>query len=89
VGAGQGLFVIGPVRRFGALIQAQDDVRPQLLLDGDGLLWSEAMERAVEVGAKGDAIGIHLPQPREAEHLKAAAVGEQWPIPAHEVVQAA
>ena len=44
---------------------------------------------AVEVRAKSDALVRHPAQTAEAEHLKAAGIGEDRPGPGHEIVQAA
>ena len=44
---------------------------------------------AVEMGAELDAVLLYLPALREAEHLVAAAVGEDRLVPANEFVEAA
>ncbi len=72
MGAFQSLDVVIVVQRFRALIEAQDDVRPQFLLDLDDPLWSEEVLGAVQVGTKGHARHVHRPQAGQTEDLEAA-----------------
>ncbi len=89
VGAGQGGDVVRVVVRIGALVEADDDVGPQVLLDGDGFFRRETMGRTVQVGAEGDAVGVDLASLGEAEDLETAGIGEDGAVPGHESVQAA
>ena len=67
------------VRR--AVVEGHDDVRAELMLDVDGELRREKVRGAVDVGLEGDAVVGDLAQVAEAEHLKAAGVGEHRAIP--------
>ncbi len=72
VGALQRLDVVIIVQRFRALIEAQNDVRPQFLLDVNDLLRGKEVLGAVQVGAEGHARRVHSPQVGQAEDLEAA-----------------
>ena len=50
---------------------------------------AEAVERAVEVRLERHAVGVDLARVAQAEHLEAAAVGQNGAIPGHEAVQPA
>ena len=47
------------------------------------------MRRAIQVRAEAYAFFFHLAQLAQAEDLETAGVGEQGPVPAHELVQPA
>ena len=72
-----------------ALVEHHRDVRAEPGLDVDGPLGRELMPRAVEVRLELGAVLADDPPLGEAEHLKAAAVGEHRAIPADESMQAA
>ena len=79
--AAEGFLVVAPVVRTGALVERHDDVGPELLLKGNRLLGGEAAHRAVQVGAEGDPLVIHLASGSQREDLEAARVGEDRPGP--------
>ena len=76
-------------RVLGALVEGHDDVGAQPDLGRDGALRAEEVRRAVEVRAKRHALFRHLAQIAEAEYLEAAGVGEDGPVPRHELLHAA
>ena len=59
------------------------------MLVGDGGFRGEEVPAAVDVGLEGDAFVSDAAQRTHAESLVAAAVGQDRPVPAHEIVQAA
>ena len=72
-----------------ALVEHHRDVRTEAGLDVGGALGRQQMARAVEVRLE---LGAFFPDDAalgQAEHLEAAAVGEDRPRPADERVQAA
>ena len=71
------------------LIEAHDEVGPQGLLLRHRPLRAEHVLRAVVDGAEGHPAVVDLCRVAQAEHLVAAAVGEDGPVPLHERVQAA
>ena len=75
--------------RAGTFVQHHRDIRAQIGLDLNGALGRQEIRGAVEMGAELDAVLIYLPALGEAEHLVAAAVGEDGLVPANEPVQAA
>ena len=89
VRACQGSFVVGPIERLRAFIQAHDDVGAQVFLAGDGALRREAVQAAVDVRAERHAVGVNFSHLCQTEDLEAARVGQHRPWPAHEAVQAA
>ena len=62
---------------------------PSAGLDGHCLLGPEEQQRAVQVRAELDAVRLDLADGRQAEHLEAAAVGQDRPRPIDEPVQPA
>jgi hypothetical protein len=66
-----------------------DDVGAERLLHLDGDLGRKKMRRAVDGRTELDAGLGDLSELREAEHLEAAGVGEDRPVPAHEAMQSA
>lgn len=82
-------FGVGVVVGIGALVERHDDVRAEVLLNGNGLLGGEAMRRAVNVTLERHAVIVDLAGLRQREDLKAARVGEHRTRPLHEPVQAA
>ena len=90
VGALHGRPGVGLVGlRWRALVEGHDDVGTQLLLDLDGSLRREAVERAVDVRLEDRALLVQATQVPQAKDLEAAAVGEDRVRPAHEAVQPA
>ena len=54
-----------------------------------GPLGAELQPAAVDVRSKNRRLIVHSPRRREAVDLVAAAVGEDWPVPAHETMKPA
>ena len=70
-----------------ALVQHHRDVRAETCLDVRGPLRREQIARAVQVGSKiGPLLGDGTPV-GQTEHLVAAAVGQDWPIPTDEPME--
>eukprot|EP00968_Pinguiococcus_pyrenoidosus_P014140 scaffold1282_cov251-Pinguiococcus_pyrenoidosus.AAC.53 len=87
-----GLFEARLVVADGAhhVVQLHDDVRPDVVLVADGVLRPQLHLRAGVVGApERHALLVHAHEVAEADHLEAAAVREQVPLPMHEAVEAA
>ena len=76
-------------RQLHANVEHHRDVDPERFLKRDHVLGREAMFAAVEVRAERHAVVIEIAARFQTEHLKAAAVGEDRPVPGHEPVQAA
>src|SRR5206468_11503260 len=71
------------------LVEHHGDVGSEPRLNVDDALRTEEMRRAVEMRAKACAVFVDRPARGEAEHLIAAAVGEDRPIPGHEAMKSA
>ena len=84
-----GEFCISVIVGIGTFVESHDDVRAEILLNGDGLFGREAMRRAVNVTLEGHTLIVNLAGLRKREDLKAARVGEHGTLPLHELVQAA
>ena len=78
------IVVIG-IRAF---VEGHDDIRAQVLLNGNGLLRREAMRRAVNVTLEGHTVIIDLAGLRQREDLEAARIGQHGTGPLHELMQA-
>ncbi len=83
-----------PGDRFGgrvrsALVEDHHDVRIEHLLDVHALLGTEEHLAAVDRCGEGHAGFRDLALVRQREHLEAARVGQDRPVPAREAVQAA
>jgi hypothetical protein len=76
----------GPRR---ALVDHHRDVGAEVGLDCHHLARAEEQARAVEMRLERHAVLADFAQLREAEDLKAAAVGQDRSVPPHEAVQAA
>ena len=87
VRSGQRLRIGVPVVGLRALIERHDDIGAQILLDLNGLLRRDAVDRAIQVGAKGDATLIHCALIRKREKLKPSRVGQYRLRPGHESMQ--
>ncbi len=72
-----------------ALVKTHGDVGAKILLDGDGAFGRKFEEAAVDVRAKDGGVVGDLARGREAIDLKAAAVGEDRAVPAHEAMEPA
>ena len=82
-----GFFLLGG--KLDALVELHLDVGTEQTLDVDGALGRQHVARAVDVRLEAHALLAHLADARQRHDLKAAAIGEDGPVPAHEVVQAA
>ena len=71
------------------LVERHRHVRAEQRLDLHRPLRREPLHRSVEVRGERHAVVVHAPQVGEAEHLEAAGVGEDRPVPAHEPMQTA
>ena len=77
-------------RRIGrALVEDHHDVRIERALHRHRHFGRQQQPVAVDRRGERDAVLADLAQRAEAEHLEAARVGEDRPLPAHEPVQAA
>ena len=72
---------------FHALVKGHGNVGPQVGLDLHALLRPHKDPPAVDVGGEGHPLLPDLPPAGQGEHLKAAAVGEDGAIPAHELMK--
>ena len=88
MGAAERLAHVVVIVGRGALVEHHDDVGPQIFLDGDAAFRGEAVVGAVEVALEGNAVGVDGARIAQAEHLEAAAVGQDGAGPVHEPVQA-
>ena len=78
------------VGRMGqALVEHHRHVRAELRLDVRGLFRRQKVRGAVEVRLEARALLVNRAARRKAEHLVAAAVGENRPRPADEAVKSA
>ena len=80
---------LGRVGQRHHVIQHHGHVAAQRLLDGDGPLRRNLQQPAVDVRAEHGLLVGHPGDPRQAEELKTAAIGEDRAVPAHETVQPA
>ena len=85
-GAGRALAIGGI---FDALVENHGDVRTERLLNLDRFFRRKKMFGAVQVRAENHAFVRDFAQIGEAEHLKAARIGEDRSRPGHEAMQAA
>ena len=85
-GAGGVVVLAGPGR---ALVKRHDNVGPNHPLNVHHALGRKQMLAAVHVRAELHALFLNLPGVAERVHLVAARVGENGPVPAVELVQAA
>ena len=72
---------------FHAFVKGHGDVAAQIALDTHTLLRTHEDAVSVQVAGKRHALLLDLSQPCQREHLKAAAVGEDGAIPAHELMK--
>ena len=84
-----GFFDIGMIVRVGTFIECHDDVGAEIFLNGNRLLWCEAVCRPIDVTFEGHAILVDLAGLCQREDLKAARVGQHGTMPLHELVQTA
>ena len=75
------------VRR--AIIEDHRNVRAEDTLNLHRFLRAEEEQRAIKVRTKLNAMRLDLPDLREAEHLEAAAVGEDGLLPVDEIMKPA
>ena len=68
-------------------IKGHGNGRAQICLDLHTLLRAHENAVTVQMGGKGHALLSDLAQLCQTEHLKSAAVGQDRPIPAGELVQ--
>lgn len=81
----------GVVDRAGmrhALVEHHRDVRAELRLDVCDALGRERVQRTVEVRSEVGTLFVDRTTGGQAEHLKAAAIGKDGPLPSHEAVEA-
>ena len=78
---------VGFVRR--RFVKGHDDVRTQRHLDFHRFFGRQEMRRTVQVRLKRHALLRNFGEFVEAEHLEAAAVGQNGMAPVHEAVQSA
>jgi hypothetical protein len=87
-GGGVGDDITRRRRRHG-LVERDGHVRSKRLLHPDCVLRGEPVERPVEVAAERHPIVVDHPQVAERHDLEATGIGEDRPIPGHELVQPA
>jgi hypothetical protein len=73
-------------RQLDALIEHHRDVDAESFLKRDDAFGREAVRRAVEMRAKGDAVIVDAAARLEAEDLKAARIRQERAVPGHEAV---
>ena len=73
----------------GTLVKGHGDGRSQIRLDLHALLRSHEDLMSVDMGLEGDAFLSDLPEACQGEHLEAAGVREDRPVPVHELVEPA
>src|SRR5882724_13377718 len=71
------------------MIERHRDVGAERPLNLNGTLGGQLAPAAVDVTLKLDAVLVDFAKALEREDLKAARVGEQRPLPRHELVEAA
>ena len=76
-------------RQRRTFVEHHRDVRAEIGLNIHGRFGRQQVRAAVEMRSELDAVLIYLAALREAEHLVAAAVGEDRLVPADELVEAA
>lgn len=84
-----GAQAAGVSRIFGALIESHDDVGAEANLNRHGTFRGKEMRRPVKMGTEGHALFCDFAEFAEAENLESPGIGENWPLPGHETVQAA
>ena len=72
-----------------AFVEHHRDVRSELRLNVDGRFRRQQMLAAIEMRSKRHTFLVHLPPRGQAEHLIAAAVGQDRLLPADELMEAA
>ena len=83
-------FGVVVFRRSGrTFVEGHHDVGPDASLDVHHFFGRKQMSRAVDVRLERHAFLLHLADARERKHLKPATVGQNGPVPAVELVQAA
>ena len=71
-------------------VQCHCDIRIQLMLDMHRIFGAQEMlDSAIDVRCELDALFGHFDQIRQRHNLKAAAVGQNWPVPTTEFMQPA
>ena len=89
MGSRQRLLVVDPIEGVWTFVQGHDDVGAQLFLGVHDRLRRELLQAAVDVRAKGHAVTIDLAHVGQAKDLVAARIGQDRPVPVHELVQPA
>jgi len=72
-----------------ALVQGHEDVGPQGELDLDGPLGGQEVPGPIQMRLERDPVFRDVPETGQTQHLVAAAVRQDGPVPSHEPVQAA
>ena len=70
-----------------ALVKGHADVRAEIRLDLHAFLRAHKDFPSVQVGGKIDALLPDFPQTGQREDLKAAGIGQNRPVPGHELMQ--
>ncbi len=70
-------------------VEGHGDVHPEVLLNGHGPLGAQKHLRAVHWRAECDTVFVHLSQPCQGKHLKAAGIGQDRSRPRHEAMKPA
>ena len=71
------------------LVERDGDIGAECLLHRNRQLGREAVVRAIEVALERDAVIVDLAQLTQRHDLEAAGVGQDRPVPGHELVKAA
>src|SRR5438132_9941932 len=71
------------------VVKHHHDVGAETFLDFDCGLRTEEMTASIEMRLELDAIVADVPELTQTENLIAAAVGENRPVPSHELVKTA
>ncbi len=72
----------------GTLIQRHGDGGVEQVLYLDGMGRRQTVPCAVDMRLERDPIGVEFPKLRQGHDLEAAGIGEDWPGPVHEAMQA-
>ena len=89
MGSRQCLLIVGPIEGIWAFVQGHDDVGAQLFLGVHDRLRRESLQATVDVRAKGHAIWVDLAHVGQTEDLVATGIGQDRPIPLHELMKPA
>src|SRR5947199_2337685 len=71
------------------MVEHHRHIAAECFLNGNRPLWRKLKQASVDVRPKNGGLLGDFGVLRQAIELKPATVGENWPVPAHELVQSA